>query len=80
VNNDELLERVAQVPGYEYNYHHDPYTNRMGPMADDYSRQFGGSPLFIDIPPWLGLMWTTLVALAQEVRAIKLHLGGAHVR
>lgn len=76
VNNDELLERVSKVPGYEYHYHHDPaQSHRYGPMADEYAQQFGGSSAVIEIPPWMGLMWSTLVALTQEVRTMKAQLG-----
>lgn len=66
------LERLASVPVYEYRYKHDGRMERhTGPMAQDWSKQFGGPTRQIHVQDMLGVLMKAVQELAAEVKQLK---------
>ncbi|HUW14906.1 MAG TPA: tail fiber domain-containing protein, partial [Anaerolineae bacterium] len=70
LSDDEALSKIGNIPVYKYNYKEehraaigDHGEERLGPMAQDWAREFGGPSNVIAMPQMIG-------ALVGAVRAL----------
>jgi hypothetical protein len=75
VDDDEILERSERVPAYSYRYRRELGPKfgglKMGPMADDFAREFGGDGHVIPMPKLLGVLWAKQNALANKLKKLE---------
>jgi hypothetical protein len=69
-NDDDLIAAASAVPGYAYTYKTID-GDRIGPMADEFAAQYGGSDKMIPMPVMLGVMWSTMSAMARRIRQLE---------
>lgn len=75
IDDDDILERSERVPAYSYNYKKEmgPAFGglKVGPMADDFAREFGGDGHTIPMPKLLGVLWAKQNALANKLKKLE---------
>lgn len=71
-NAKPVLDRIVSVPVYEYRYKHDGRMERhTGPMAQDWSKAFGGPDKQIVVQDMLGVLMKAVQELAREVETMR---------
>lgn len=74
-DDDKVLDMVREVGSSTYEYKPEMGSAfrgpRIGPMADDFAKKFGGDGHLIPMPKLMGVLWATNVALARKVDALE---------
>jgi hypothetical protein len=75
LDDDEVLARSERVPAYEYEYRKELGPKfgglKMGPMADDFAREFGGDGHTIPMPKLMGVLWAKQNALSSKLKKLE---------
>ncbi len=73
VDDEDILERLASIPVSTYDYKpeaqallRDDGSRKIGPMADDWAREFGGNPNIIPMPQVIGALISSVRALDKR--------------
>lgn len=71
VDDDAVLDRFKRVPASTYHYRKELGPKfgglKMGPMADDFAREYGGDGHTIPMPKMIGEMWAAIGALTNKL-------------
>jgi hypothetical protein len=75
VADDDVLDKFKRTPASEYRYKEELGPRfgglRVGPMADDFAREFGGDGHTIPMPKLLGVLWAAVPALTRKIEALE---------
>lgn len=75
LSDDEVLEKSARVPAKEYRYKDELGPKfgglKVGPMADDFAREFGGDGHTIPMPKLMGVLWAQHNAIANKLKKME---------
>lgn len=75
VADEDVLQKFKRTPASEYRYREELGPKfgglRVGPMADDFAREFGGDGHTIPMPKLLGVLWAAVPALTRKIEALE---------
>lgn len=72
----KVLEGFANLPSFTYNYKEEfgMPGERIGPLAEDFAKAFGGNGKVIPMPQLLGALCAAVTALVKKVEALEAKL------